>query len=392
MERAAFYGLRSILVLYLIDESIGMDREKAFEIYGFFIGLIVLFKVLGALIGDLFLGNKKAIVFGAILQAIGAFCFCIPNVEMIYVGLGFVIIGGGLYAPNMMASFGVEYQEKPKYVDAGFAIYYLATNIGAFIGVSGILIIAEYYGYKFGFFLSGILFLISLLVFLVTRGFQSKASKVGKEILDEKIYNSKVDKVGFVPQHVFVLGGILILGVFWAVRTLGDSERLVMSAKYASLDPWGIDSSFQSLIDQIFLIPIVIILILLWTYHYSTQISKLLIGFVLGSLSFVLLYLMPEVETEKYFFIFLLAVFFLNLSEIFISPVAHGVIVKYGSRKFQATLLSLSILSPVVISYLINMLRSFESIEMTIVGAMMMGSVGLGLLVGYLRSKRKRVV
>jgi POT family proton-dependent oligopeptide transporter len=99
-ERAGYYGLRAILVLYMISESIKMSEIEALKLYGTFTASVMLSQIVGALFGDLILGNRKAVIIGGALQAFGAFFFCIPSAMGMYIGLFLVALGDGLYTPN----------------------------------------------------------------------------------------------------------------------------------------------------------------------------------------------------------------------------------------------------------------------------------------------------
>lgn len=84
-----------MIVLYAMDEIIQMDRGDAVTIYSWVLGSIVIFKIAGALLGDLFLGNKKAIILGGILQILGISILCIPSQTAFFIGLILTVLGTG---------------------------------------------------------------------------------------------------------------------------------------------------------------------------------------------------------------------------------------------------------------------------------------------------------
>jgi len=114
LERASFYGLRSLIVLYMVGESFKMDTTEASSIYGWFISSIIFSQIFGALLGDLVIGNKKSVIIGGIIQAVGAFSLCIPSTIGLYIGLFLVVLGSGIYTPNIISSFGKLYLNKTK--------------------------------------------------------------------------------------------------------------------------------------------------------------------------------------------------------------------------------------------------------------------------------------
>jgi len=135
LERASYYGFRTLVVLYMTGEILKMENTEALGIYGWFTASLVFSQIIGAILGDLLIGNKKAVIIGAILQSLGAFGLCIPSTTGLYIGLFLVVLGGGLYTPNIISNFGKLYLNRTKLLDAGFTLFYFAVNIGAFVGV-----------------------------------------------------------------------------------------------------------------------------------------------------------------------------------------------------------------------------------------------------------------
>src|SRR4051812_9396825 len=87
LERAGFYGLRSMLILYMVTDLLHFEEQKAMDVYGYFMLGLFLSYVPGALLGDLLLGNKKASIVGGCLMALGAFSIGVPSPTGLYIGL-----------------------------------------------------------------------------------------------------------------------------------------------------------------------------------------------------------------------------------------------------------------------------------------------------------------
>ena len=151
-ERAAYYGLRTLIILYLTGVSFKMSTDEVFVFYSWFTTALIFSGVIGAVLGDLVIGNKKAMILGGVLQTIGAFALCLPTHIALYIGLGLVVLGGGLYTSNLISSFGKSYLNRHKLLDSAFLIKYFAVNLGSFIGVLSIGYIGETYNYNYGFF------------------------------------------------------------------------------------------------------------------------------------------------------------------------------------------------------------------------------------------------
>lgn len=89
----------------MVGGILKMENAEALSIYGWFTASIVFSIIIGAIIGDLLIGNKKAIIIGGVLQSLGAFSLCIPSITGLYIGLFFVTLGGGLYTPNIISNY-----------------------------------------------------------------------------------------------------------------------------------------------------------------------------------------------------------------------------------------------------------------------------------------------
>lgn len=170
-ERFSFYGMRALLVLYLIQELFADLSEPnakaiAIGIFAAYGSLVYASPFIGGLIADKFLGHRKAIIWGAILMAIGHFTMIIENEFSLYVSLSFIIIGSGFFKPNMPTILGGLYKEKDPRRDGGFTIYYMSVNLGAFFSPLICGIVGETYGWHYGFAIAGIGMLAGLFVFL----------------------------------------------------------------------------------------------------------------------------------------------------------------------------------------------------------------------------------
>jgi len=155
LERAAFYGVRFLIVLYMTGDSIQMSREQALIVFSWFTGGFIVSHIIGGILGDLVFGNKRALIIGGAFQAIGAFSLCMHTPFGLYAGLGLIVLGGGLYTPNVTAQFGKLYLPRDRLLDSGFAIFYTAINIGSFVGVLLIGYLGENFGWSIGFMSAG---------------------------------------------------------------------------------------------------------------------------------------------------------------------------------------------------------------------------------------------
>ncbi|MFE0806241.1 peptide MFS transporter [Streptomyces sp. NPDC058848] len=154
-ERFSFLGMQAILVLYFADsvanEGLGMDAGTAASVSAAYGTLVYLVSVGGGWLADRILGSYRAVLWGGVLIALGHYSMAVPTATMTWVGLGLISAGTGLLKPNVAAMVGKLYRTDDDRRDAGFALYYMGINIGAFAGplITGWL--GEHQGWHWGF-------------------------------------------------------------------------------------------------------------------------------------------------------------------------------------------------------------------------------------------------
>jgi POT family proton-dependent oligopeptide transporter len=151
-ERFSYYGMRALLVLYLVN-SLGYARADALELYAIYTGLVYLSPIIGGYLADKYLGTRKAILIGGITMALGHFAMAFE--PLLYLALGLLICGNGFFKPNLATLLGEQYRENDPRRDGGFTIYYMGVNLGAFLSplVAGTL--GEKVGWHYGFASAG---------------------------------------------------------------------------------------------------------------------------------------------------------------------------------------------------------------------------------------------
>lgn len=154
-ERFSFLGMQAILVLYFADTvahgGLGMSAGTAASVSAAYGTLVYLVSVAGGWLADRVLGSYRAVLWGGILIACGHYAMAVPTAAMTWAGLGLISAGTGLLKPNVAAMVGKLYRTDDERRDAGFALYYMAINIGAFAGplVTGWL--GDHQGWHWGF-------------------------------------------------------------------------------------------------------------------------------------------------------------------------------------------------------------------------------------------------
>lgn len=164
-ERFSYYGMKALLVLYLVDAE-RWSVSRAANLYGNYTALVYIAPVLGGYIADRFLGTRKSLVWGGIIIACGHFTLALRGDSTFYLGLGFIILGTGLFKPNVSTMVGQIYAPEDKRRDAGFTIFFMGISVGALIAPLICGYLAQRVGWNYGFAAAGIGMVLGLLLYL----------------------------------------------------------------------------------------------------------------------------------------------------------------------------------------------------------------------------------
>jgi POT family proton-dependent oligopeptide transporter len=167
-ERFSFYGMRALLTLYLINElfaDLADGKEFAYGIYAAYGSLVYFTPAIGGMIADRLIGHKNSIMLGGLLMTLGHFTMAFEDKTIFFLSLGLLIIGNGFFKPNISTMVGGLYKQGDAKRDAGFTIFYMGINIGAFIAPLVCGWLGASYGWHYGFGAAGIGMLAGVIVF-----------------------------------------------------------------------------------------------------------------------------------------------------------------------------------------------------------------------------------
>jgi POT family proton-dependent oligopeptide transporter len=202
-ERFSFYGMRALLVLYIIKDymvSVENNEEIAYGIYAAYGALVYATPLLGGFIADRFIGYRKAIMLGGILMAVGHFFMAFPTDFFFYGALGFLIAGNGFFKPNISSLVGSLYKEGDVKRDSGFTIFYMGINLGAAVAPLLCGYIGFEWGWHYGFGLAGIGMLAGVVVFWdgMKKGVFGDKGLQPNEYKEKKFFNFNINTLVWV--------------------------------------------------------------------------------------------------------------------------------------------------------------------------------------------------
>ena len=166
-ERFSYYGMRALLVFYMIKGFLGYNDDQAYAVYGAYTALVYATPFIGGMIADRILGARRAVVLGGVLMAAGHLLMTIEQSTAFFTALALLIVGNGFFKPNISTIVGSLYEEGSAKRDAGFTIFYMGINLGAAMAPLLCGYVGETYGWHYGFGLATFGMLIGIAVFVM---------------------------------------------------------------------------------------------------------------------------------------------------------------------------------------------------------------------------------
>src|SRR5688572_27643476 len=218
-ERFGYYLMLGIFSLYMLDGwnngGMGFDAIKKSDIYGTYLGLVYLTPFIGGLLADRVLGYRRSILLGGLMMASGYFLLSVHNNTTFYIALLLIILGNGFFKPNISTLVGNLYSgdDMKDKKDAGYNIFYMGINIGAFICNFVAAYMRINYGWGSAFAAAGVGMLIGVVIFLLgTR--HIKHVDVVKPLKEGDMTTGRILGLTVLPMFVFGVLGYLIPGNF----------------------------------------------------------------------------------------------------------------------------------------------------------------------------------
>tara|TARA_B100000902_G_scaffold62568_1_gene69503 strand:- start:140 stop:1603 length:1464 start_codon:yes stop_codon:yes gene_type:complete len=298
-ERFSYYGMRAILVLFLIssidNEGWGWDRAEALELYALYTGLVYVTPIFGGLIADRLIGYRKAIVAGAFLMTLGHAAMALEVFYdfYLYVGLALLILGNGLFKPNISSIVGQMYKDDGKIKDAAYTIFYMGINSGAFLGILLCGYIGENVNWHYGFGLAGIFMLFGMLQFhFGQKIFGNIGLKKSKENDNEELETND-DKASrnIIVDRLIVIGIFSFVTIFfwWGFEQAGGSMT-IFANDYTDRNLVGTGALIFKIVNTLLtIIPMIILTIILYLLFKNTF-EKYAVSNIFLASSFVIIW------------------------------------------------------------------------------------------------------
>ncbi|EAR00524.1 peptide MFS transporter [Maribacter sp. HTCC2170] len=358
-ERFSYYGMRAILVLYLVTKTtdsnpgLGWTNKEALVLYGWYTMLVYVASIPGGIIADRILGQKKAVIVGAILLVIGHSVLAIEQMWAFYTGLGFIIAGVGMLKPNISTMVGGLYKKGDIRRDKGFTIFYIGINVGAFLSSLIVGYVGEVYGWHYGFGLAGICMLFGLIQFVYGQkylkgvgGYLGKSeNEEDREALKRPLTKIEKDRV-----IVLILSFLMVIVFFGAFEQAGGLMN-IYAKDYTNrmLMGWEVPASWFQSLNAFFIITLGTAVAAYWANRKlkgkeASSLFKMIMGLIIMGMGFLFM----TAATAEYqgsgssaMYWLVLAYLFHTVGELSLSPVSLSFVTKLAPAKYASLMMGL---------------------------------------------------
>jgi len=363
-ERFSYYGMRAFLILYMVAPAaaggLGFSDVDAASVYGTYTGSVWGAAILGGLVADRVLGQYRSVLVGGSLIALGHFTLAFKTLASFYSGLGLIVLGTGLLKPNASTLVGSLYDKGDARRDAGFSIFYMGINLGAFIGplIAGYL--AQKVNWHVGFACAGFGMVAGLVQYVLgKRHLQPALDRLAAQPRAAAETAAKEGTSTFTSTEWRRMGAIVILFVFaalfWGGYEQAGSTLNLFADRHTRLEAFGISfpsSWFQS-VQPIFVILLAPVFAWLWTWlgpREPSSPAKFAWGLLFMGLAFLVLVPAgrmaesgPEVRVSPWWLV--VSYFISELGELCLSPVGLSVVTKLAPVRVVGLMMGVWFLS-----------------------------------------------
>jgi proton-dependent oligopeptide transporter, POT family len=293
-ERFSYYGMRAILVLYM-TEALAFADADALSIYGYYTSSVYFLPIFGGWIADRFLGAKRAVLYGGIIIACGHFSLAFSPLPFFYTGLCLVALGTGLLKPNISTMVGDLYDEDDPRRDAGFSLFYMGINLGAFIAPLVCGYLGQNVNWHYGFAAAGVGMIFGLVQFVFSGKRLENVGELKTKRRAEDLAETKQKLTPEETKRLAVIGILFFFSVvfFMAFEQSGSSLTLFADRLTANtVFGYEFPSSWFQIVQPLCLLILAPVFAQLWLKMGERQPSsprKFSFGLIFVGISYVLL-------------------------------------------------------------------------------------------------------
>jgi len=363
-ERFSYYGMRALLILYMVAPvdkgGLAFSTEKGASIYGWYTMGVYAMSVPGGWVADKLLGLYRSVLLGGIIIAAGHFMMAYPSLPTFYAGLISIVIGTGLLKPNVSGIVGTLYSKEDVRRDAGFSIFYMGINLGAFIAPLICGPLGQKINWHYGFGAAGVGMTLGVIQYIAGRKYIAPGlARQEKNEADERAAERAEGRpTSFTREEWRRISVIAILFVFsmlfWGAFEQAGSSLNLFADRLTRLSflQWNFPSTLFQSVQPFFVIIFSPIFAWLWLRmgkHEPSSPTKFGFGLFFVGLSFLLLVpgaAIAQSQGIRVSPMWLIAVYLLQtFGELCLSPVGLSMVTKLAPPRIVGLMLGVFFLS-----------------------------------------------
>ncbi|MCW7471230.1 peptide MFS transporter [Leptospira kanakyensis] len=369
-ERLSYYGMRALLVLYLV-KSLGFSDADAGAVYAFYTSFVYLTPVLGGYLTDRFLSYQFSIYLGSFLMLCGHISLAFSDLSFFYLGLVLLALGNGFFKPNMSTIFGRLYDGKPGLRDSGFTIFYMGINLGGLIGPIICGSLGERVDWHLGFLSAGVGMAIGMVVFYFgSKRLPASIWQKQKDPLTAANVTVSPDQNTKPKILLIVLLSFFSIFFWMAFEQMGSSLNLfALRNTDRFLFGFEVPASVLQSINPLFILIFGPLISILWSSlarrnQNPNPVMKFVLSLILLGIGFLVMVVAAKyAETGiAVSILFLVFVYFWNtLSELCLSPVGLSFVSFMAPAKYASVLMGIWFLSNAFGHYAAGILSGYQN-------------------------------
>ena len=395
-ERFSYYGMRALLVLYMVEPvaggGLGFDVSKATRIYGIYTGAVYFTNIFGGLLADSLLGARLAVLLGGIIIACGHFSMALQALPGFYAGLFLIVIGTGLLKPNISVMVGKLYREDDPRRDSGFSIFYMGINLGAMVAPLICGYIGQRISWHLGFAMAGVGMTLGLIQYVVHRKrlahVGGRPIRKGKASAGVKTLPPQSLTHGDQRKLIVVVILCFFSLFFWMAAEQAGSSFNLFAERHTRGEFLGFSfpSSWLQSVNSIFILALAPVFSWLWLRMGRKQPSspvKFTFGLLFVSMGmFVIAIASLFIGGGKVSPLWLVAVYFIQtIGELCLSPVGLSTVTRLSPLRMVGLMMGVWFLAASIGNYLAGLAAGFYADSSSALFRLF-GAVGLVTLAG----------
>ena len=383
-ERFSYYGMRALLVLYMVKYLLEPQRAGAViglapfrhaleavfgplapqpfasQIYGFYTGLVYLTPIFGGLLADRVLGQRRTVILGAALMAIGHFMMAFEHLFLF--ALAVLILGNGAFKPNISTQVGALYAPGDRRRDRAFSIFYVGINLGAFLAPLVCGTLGEELGWHYGFAAAGVGMTTGLIIYLFATPVLPKES-FAKRTAARQPLDAAARRSIFALLFLFVP-----VSLFWGIYEQQGNTIVLWASEFTDrrLFGWDIPVTWFQALNPFMIFAFTPFIVSLWRRQGAREPStvlKMAIGCFLAAAAYLVLVVAAYVSAGAQASWLWLFIYFvvLTVGELYLSPTSLSLVTKVAPASLLSMMMGVWLATSFVGGFLAGYLGTFWS-------------------------------